>query len=79
MDNISELTIGELEQLVQSIKEQLGAKLKPDISFPPGSVPIALTAKVYGKDPCWVRAGIIAGWLPIGNATRDGKTSSKVW
>lgn len=38
-----------------------------------GSVPINVAAKVYGKDACWVRAGIIAGWLPIGNATRNGK------
>lgn len=36
------------------------------------SVPIAIAAKVYGKDPSWVRAGIIAGWLPIGHATRNG-------
>lgn len=38
-----------------------------------GSVPINIAAKVYGKDACWVRAGIIAGWLPIGHATRNGK------
>lgn len=37
------------------------------------NVPVAVAAKVYGKDPCWVRAGIISGWLPIGYATRNGK------
>ena len=42
--------------------------------FKPASVPIAVAAKVYGKDPAWVRAGIISGWLPIGTATRDGET-----
>lgn len=36
------------------------------------SVPISIAAKVYGKDPCWVRAGIISGWLKIGYATRHG-------
>lgn len=36
------------------------------------SVPIAIAAAVYGKDPAWVRAGIISGWLPIGIATRNG-------
>lgn len=41
--------------------------------FPNGSVPVAVAAKVYGKDASWVRAGIIAGWLPIGRATRNGK------
>lgn len=38
-----------------------------------GSVPVAVAARVYGKDPAWIRAGIIAGWLPIGKATRKGK------
>lgn len=38
-----------------------------------GSVPVAVTAKVYGKDPCWVRAGLIKGWLPIGYATRNNE------
>ena len=37
------------------------------------SVPVSIAAKVYGKDACWVRNGIIAGWLPIGTATRNGK------
>ena len=40
---------------------------------PEGSVPIAVVAKVYDKEPSWVRAGIIAGWLPIGKATRKGE------
>ena len=38
-----------------------------------GSVPVRIAAKVYGKDPAWVRAGIISGWLPIGKATRNGQ------
>ena len=38
-----------------------------------GSVPVSVAAKVYGKDASWIRAGIIAGWLPIGQATRNGK------
>ena len=40
--------------------------------FGQGSVPIVVAARVYGKDASWIRAGIIAGWLPIGVATRDG-------
>lgn len=43
-----------------------------------GGVPIAIAAAAFGKDPCWVRAGIIAGWLPIGVATRDGKQVTDV-
>ena len=36
-------------------------------------VPVKVAAEVYGKDPTWVRAGLICGWLPIGYATRNGK------
>lgn len=42
-------------------------------AFPQGSVPVAVAARVYGKDASWVRAGIVSGWLPIGKATRSGK------
>lgn len=42
-----------------------------DFGFSYGSVPVAAAAKIFGKDPAWVRAGIISGWLPIGLATRD--------
>lgn len=37
------------------------------------SVPVAVAAKVYKKDPTWIRAGLISGWLRIGFATRNGK------
>ena len=44
-----------------------------NVKFPEGSVPVVVAARVYGRDPCWVRAGIIFGWLPIGVATRNGE------
>ena len=37
-----------------------------------GSVPVAVAAKVYGKDASWIRAGILTGYLDIGVATRNG-------
>lgn len=43
-----------------------------------GSVPVAVAAKVYGKDASWIRAGIISGWLPIGRATRNGKLITSI-
>ena len=46
--------------------------------FTKGSVPVAVAARVYGKDASWVRAGIIAGWLPIGKATRNGQLVTKI-
>lgn len=47
-------------------------------TFITGSVPVAVAARVYGKDASWVRAGIISGWLPIGTATRKGKLITNV-
>ena len=34
-----------------------------ETEFRPGSVPVCVAARVYGKDASWVRAGIISGWL----------------
>lgn len=48
------------------------------MEFQTGSVPVAVVARIYGKDACWVRAGIISGWLPIGTATRNGKLITNV-
>lgn len=47
-------------------------------NFPSGSVPVAVAARVYGKDASWVRAGIVSGWLPIGKATRGGKLVTRI-
>ena len=44
-----------------------------NIIFKEGSVPVAVAAKVYSKDACWVRAGLITGYLNIGTATRNGR------
>ena len=49
-----------------------------EIIFGEGSVPVAIAARVYGKDASWVRAGIICGWLPIGKATRNGKLITEI-
>ena len=49
-----------------------------ELIFAEGSVPVAVAARVYGKDASWIRAGIIAGWLPIGTATRNGKAITSI-
>ena len=46
--------------------------------FVSGSVPVSVVARIYGKDPSWVRAGIISGYLPIGFATRGGQQITNV-
>lgn len=52
-------------------------KMEP-IIFGKGSVPVRVAAKVYSKDPCWIRAGIISGYLDIGTATRKGKVITNI-
>ena len=52
--------------------------MNSELIFAEGSVPVAVAARVYGKDASWVRAGIIAGWLPIGTATRNGKVITSI-
>lgn len=49
-----------------------------EIAFAQGSVPVAVAARVYGKDAVWVRTGIVVGWLPIGRATRNGELVTKL-
>lgn len=49
-----------------------------EMIFPAGSVPVSVAARVYKKDASWVRAGIVAGWLPIGTATRKGETVTSI-
>ena len=48
------------------------------IKFGKGSVPIRIAAEVNGKDACWIRAGIITGYLNIGTATRRGKVITSI-
>lgn len=52
--------------------------MNEEIIFTGGSVPVAVAARVYGKDASWVRAGIISGWLPIGTATRNGQQITNI-
>lgn len=46
--------------------------------FKDGSVPVAVVARVYQKDACWVRAGLITGYLQLGIATRNGRAITKI-
>ena len=41
--------------------------------FGEGSVPVRVAARIFGKDPAWVRTGMVSGWLKIGKATRNGE------
>lgn len=49
------------------------------IEFGKGGVPVRIVAEIYGKDPSWIRAGLITGYLPIGNATRNGQVIPSKW
>ena len=54
-------------------KELQKEVLEENTEFSIGNVPVSVAAEVFCKNPCWVRAGIIAGWLDIGVAIRHGK------
>ena len=48
--------------------------------FPEGNVPIAYAAEKMGKDACFIRAGIEAGWLTLGYAFRKtGKSRTNYY
>lgn len=64
-----------LKQFAQNIVDVLKSNER---RFHDGSVPIKVAERVLGKDATWIRAGIIAGWLPIGIATRDGKQITNI-
>ena len=49
-----------------------------DVIFTPGSVPVAVAARIYGKDATWVRAGLITGYLQIGTTTRNGNVITTI-
>ena len=49
-----------------------------EVTFAEGSVPVMVAARIFGKDASWVRAGIVAGWLPIGKATRNGQLVTNI-
>lgn len=67
-EHISEL-VSAKEIAEHTVRTLLSVAKYPE--FAPGSVPVAVAAKVFGKDACWVQAGIISGWLPIGCATLE--------
>ena len=74
MEEIKEITqIANVEAIAHQIERLLSGKLERLPEFPQKGVPVSVAAKVYGKDPDYIKSGIIAGWLPIGRATRDGQ------
>ena len=46
------------------------------MEFKQGGVPVAVAARVFGKDPQWVRIQMKAGLLNIGVATTAGKRTN---
>lgn len=46
------------------------------MDFKSGGVPVKVAAKIYGKDPAWVRCQMKAGLLPIGVVSPGRKRSN---
>ena len=49
-----------------------------DVIFAPGSVPVAVAARIYGKDATWERDGIITGNLQIATPTPNGNVITTI-
>lgn len=66
-------TLSDAEQIAGHVYRMLMDGMQPVPEFAPGKITVNMAAKILGKSPCWVQAGIINGWLPIGYAVHDGK------
>lgn len=66
------------QQIAEHVVRMLLVSTQRVPEFPTGDVPVPVAARVYGKDPAWVRAGIVCGWLPIGRATRNGELVTSI-
>lgn len=57
----------------QTVAEHVYRMLLSRMQYPEfgvGGVPVATAARIFGKEPYWVRQGIKDGWLPIGHETK---------
>ena len=70
-ETVKQLT--DADQIASRVCRMLLEGIQPVPEFAPGNVPVAVAARVIGKAPDWIRAGIVNGWLPIGYAVKDGK------
>lgn len=61
------------QQIAEHVCRLLLLNMQQVPKFSNGNVPVNVAAEVYGKEPTWIRAGIIGGWLPIGIAIRKGE------
>ena len=70
-ETVKQLT--DAEQIANHVYRTLMDGIQPVPEFAPGTIPVKTAAKILGKAPQWVQAGIICGWLPVGYATLEGR------
>jgi len=78
-NNEMQETVQELhdaQQIAEHVVRILLTSAQPYPEFGIGGVPVEVAAKVYGKNPYWIREGIEAGWLPIGSCKKNDKNRS---
>lgn len=69
-ETVKQLT--DAEQIAGHVCRMLMDGLQQIPEFGVGNIPVKTAAKILGKTPQWVQAGIICGWFPVGYATLDG-------
>ena len=65
----NELEAMRVSDLATDVADRVARILLSGMQYPefgPGSPTVAETAKIVGKDPCFVREGIEKGWFPVG-------------
>lgn len=61
------------QQIAEHVCRIIMDGIQPIPDFSQNAIPVKTAAKIIGKSPLWVQAGIIYGWFPVGYATLDGK------
>ena len=64
--------LSDAEQIAGHVYRMLMGGMQQIPEFATGNIPVKTAAKILGKAPQWVQAGIICGWFPVGYATLDG-------
>lgn len=59
-------------QIIEELCRTLLSKMQPVPDFPAGNIPVTEAAQIMHKSPDWVKAGMIAGWFPVGVVIKDG-------
>ncbi len=59
-------------KIIEEFCRTLLSQIQPVPNFPAGNIPVTEAAQIMHKSPDWVKAGMIAGWFPVGVVIKNG-------